>query len=64
MRKVLSFVFVTFVAVATALAFPVTIYTSCGIHNTDTELWGGMSVEDIREELEDICDQDQASPID
>ena len=37
------------------LAYPITIRTSCGIHNTDTELWDGMSVQEIKTELEKIC---------
>lgn len=59
MKRIASFLFVAFVTTVTALAVPVTIYTSCGAHNTDTELWDGMSIEDICAELEDMCEQDQ-----
>lgn len=64
MKKVFSLLLVAFVATTTALAYPVAIYTSCGIHNTDTELWGDMTKEEIYAELEAVCDQEQTEPVD
>lgn len=64
MKKVFSLFLVAFVATTTVLAYPVAIYTSCGIHNTDTVLWGDMTKEEIHAELEAACDQDQAGPVD
>lgn len=64
MKKTISLFLVAFVATVTALAYPVTFYTSCAIHNTDTELWGGMSADEIYAELEELCTEDQADPID
>ena len=44
------------------LAYPITIKTSCGTHNTDTELWDGLSEEQIQYELEKICAQSPMNP--
>ena len=46
-------------ATCKAFADPTVIYTSCGVHMTDTDLWDGMTYEEIKRELEKICTEDQ-----
>ena len=57
--KKLFFVFLICFAVCKAYAYPTAIYTSCGVHMTDTELWDGQTYEQIKAELEALCTQDQ-----
>lgn len=53
---------IAFISITSALAYPITIKTSCGTHNTDTELWDGLSEEQIQYELEKICAQSPMNP--
>ena len=56
MKKTLfALLAIVFIATTTAFAYPITIETSCGTHNTDTELWDGLSEDEIKKELEKIC---------
>ena len=43
----------------TVLAYPITIRTSCNVHNTDTELWEGLNENQIADILEEECNVDQ-----
>ena len=51
------------ISITSAFAYPITVYTSCGIHNTDTELWDGLSEKQIKMELEQICNQSPSTPV-
>ena len=63
MKKTLfTLLAIAFISITSAFAYPVTIYTSCDIHNTDTELWDGLSEEEIKAELEKICSQNLKDP--
>lgn len=50
------------ISITSAFAYPITIYTSCDIHNTDTELWDGLTIDEIHRELEKICSQSPMEP--
>ncbi|MBQ9288313.1 MAG: hypothetical protein IJ212_07820 [Bacteroidaceae bacterium] len=58
MKKII-FTFIICFAVCKAYAYPTAIYTSCGVHMTDTDLWDGMTEADIKAELELLCSQEQ-----
>lgn len=58
-----TLVVMAFIGTTTALAYPITIKTSCGIHNTDTVLWEGLTEWEIWFELEQICNQSPSTPI-
>ncbi len=62
-KKSFTLLAIALISVTSAFAYPITVVTSCGIHNTDTELWGEMSEDDIRFELEQICNQSPSTPV-
>ena len=63
MKKTLfTLLAIAFISITSAFAYPVTIYTSCDIHNTDTELWEGLTEWEIWFELEKICSQSPMEP--
>lgn len=64
MKSLISLLIVATIATTTAMAYPIAIWTSCGIHNTDTELWEGMNEEAIGDYLEEACDQEQEQESD
>lgn len=65
MKKTLfTLLTIAFISITSAFAYPLTITTSCGIYNTDTELWDGLTEWEIWFELEQICNQSPSTPVD